>query len=142
MNNRHYTVIVAAGHSGFIRVLTTCAVQTSSRSISVRAYRTALHHPDVSILNVEFVQIDDERIGELTKVQSDWREDLRDLAQSRVSNFNEALNEVRSPLQRDDESRSQGEDGQGARPAECLQSQLSDGWAQMGKLQNNMRGQQ
>ena len=29
------------------------------------------------------------RIGELTKVQSDWREGLRDLAQSRISNFNE-----------------------------------------------------
>ena len=61
-------------------------------------------------------------MGELTEVQSDWREGLRDLAQSRVS-FNEALDEVRSLLQRDDESRSQGEDGQEARLAQCLQSQ-------------------
>ena len=63
--------------------------------------------------------------GELTKVQPDWREGPRDLSQSRISNFNEALDEVRNLLQRDDESRSQGEDGQ--RPAQRLQSQLRDG---------------
>ena len=38
------------------------------------------------------------RIGELTKVQSDWREGLQNLAQSGVSNFNEAL-DVRNLLQ-------------------------------------------
>ena len=64
-----------------------------------------------------------------------------DLAQSQVSNFNEAFDEVRSLLQRDDESRSQGEDGQEARPAQRLQSQHRDEWAQMGNLQSNIRGQ-
>ena len=33
------------------------------------------------------------------EVQSDWREGLRDLAQSQVSNFNEAFDEVRNLLQ-------------------------------------------
>ena len=119
--------------------MTTGALQKASRIISMRAHRTALQHPVVSTPNVESAEIDDERIGELTEVQSDWREGLRDLAQSRVSNFNEALNDVRSLLQREDESRGQGEDGQEARPAQCLQSQLSDGWAQMGNLQNSLR---
>ena len=41
----------------------------------------------------ESVEIFDGRIGELTKVQSDWREGLRDLAQSRTSKLNEALDE-------------------------------------------------
>ena len=37
---------------------------------------------------------------ELMKVQSDWREGLRYWVQSRISNFNEALDEVKSLLQR------------------------------------------
>ena len=80
------------------------------------------------------------RIGELTKVQTDWREGLRDLAQSRISNFNETLDEVRNLKQRDDESRSQGEDGQEARPAQRLHSQLRDGWAQIGKSAEQHQG--
>ena len=39
-------------------------------------------------------------IDELMKVQSDWREGLRNLVQSRISNFNEALVEVKSIPQR------------------------------------------
>ena len=35
------------------------------------------------------------------KVQSDWREGLRYWVQSRISNFNEALDEVRSFPQRE-----------------------------------------
>ena len=65
--------------------------------------------------NVDSVETNDERIGELTDVQPDWQEGPQDVAQSRIRNFNEALDEIRSLLQRDDESRSQGEDGQEAR---------------------------
>ena len=60
--------------------MTTGALQTDSRIMSMRAQRTALHHPVVFTPNVESVEIDDERIGEVTKVQSDWREGLRDQA--------------------------------------------------------------
>ena len=74
-------------------------VPADSRVISVRVHRTALRHHVVSTPNVEPVEIDDGRIGELTKVQSDWREGLRDLAQSRISNFNEVFDKVRSLLQ-------------------------------------------
>ena len=81
----------------------------------------------MSTPNVESVEIDDGRIGELTKVRPDWRYGPRDLVQSRIRNFNEAHDEVRNFLQRDYESRSQGEEGQEARPSQCLQSQLSDG---------------
>ena len=66
-------------------------VQADSRVISMPVHRTALRHPVVFTPNVESVEIDDERIGEVTTVQSDWREGLRDLAQSRISNFNEVL---------------------------------------------------
>ena len=93
----------------------------------MRVQRTALRHPLVSTPNVDSVESNDERIGELSEVQPDWQQGLRDLAQSRIRNFVEALDEIRSLLQRDDESRSQGEDGQEARPAQCLQSELSDG---------------
>ena len=79
--------------------------------------------------NVDSVETNDERIGELTEVEPDWREGLRDLTQSRIRNFNEALDKIRSLLQRDDESWSQGEDGQEARLAQCLQRWLSDGKA-------------
>ena len=98
MNKRHYSVIVAPGHRGFIQNMDTGALQADtshilvpadSRIISMRIHRTALRHPVVSTPDVETVEIDCERIGELTKVQSDWREGLQDLAQSRVSNFNE-----------------------------------------------------
>ena len=103
--------------------MTTAALQADSRIISMRVNRTVLHHPVVFTPNVESVEIDNGRqrssqTGE--KVCGTRR-------QSRISNFNEALNEVRSLLQRDDESRSQGEDGQEARPAQCLQSQLGEG---------------
>ena len=103
-------------------------VPADSRTISMRVFRTALRHPVLSTPNVDSVETNDERIGELTEVVPDWREGLRDLTQSRIRNFNEALDEIRSLLQRDDESRSQEEDGQEARPAQCLQSELSDGW--------------
>ena len=36
----------------------------------------------------------DGRIGELTRVQSDWREGSANLVQSRISNFNKALDEA------------------------------------------------
>ena len=108
----------------------------------MRVHRTALRHLVVSTPNVESVEIEDGRIGELTKVQSDWREGPAGSGtQSRVSNLNEVLDKVRSLLRRDDESRSQGEDDQEAHPAQRLQSQLRDAWAQMGNRQNNMRGQ-
>ena len=82
------------------RTRVTSWLQADSRIISMRVHRTALRHPVVSTPNVESVEIDDGRIGELPKVQPDWPEGLRDLAQSRVSYFYEALDEVRSLLQR------------------------------------------
>ena len=123
-------------HRGFIQNMTTGAlhvntghilVSADSRVISMRVHKTALRHLVVFTPNVESVVIDGGRIAELTKVQPDWREGLRDLEQSRITNFNEALHEVRNLLQRDDEPRSQGEDGHEARPAQRLQSQLCDG---------------
>ena len=74
-------------------------VPANSRLISMCVHRTALRHPVVFTPNVESVEIDDGRIGELTKVRSDWRGGLRDLARSRISNFNEVLDKVRSLLQ-------------------------------------------
>ena len=103
VNKGHYTFVVAPGHRGFIHDMTTGAlhadtchilVPADSRVISMRVHRQALHHPVVLTPNVES--------GELTTVQSDWREGLRDLEQSRISNLKEALDEVRNFLQRDD----------------------------------------
>ena len=84
--------------------------------LDVCVQKTALRHPVVSTPNVESAEIDDGSIGELAKIQSDWRGGLRDL--STVTDHQEALDEVRSLLQRDNESRSQGQDGQEARPAQ------------------------
>ena len=138
MNKRHCTFVVAPGAQRFHPERDLCRV-ARRRGSHAGCRQTAESSRVVSTPNVESVEIDGGRICELTKVQSDWQEGQRDLAQSRVSNFNEALDEVRNLVQRDDESRSQGEDGQEACPAQCLQSQLSDAWAQMGNLQNNIR---
>ena len=67
-DKRHYTVIVAPEHRGFIHPLARCG-QT---------------------------RVTSRRIDEFMKVQLDWREGLRYWVQSRVSNFNEAFVEVRS----------------------------------------------
>ena len=82
-NKRHDTFVVAPKHRGFIQNMTTGALQADNRVISMRVHKTALRHPVVSTPNVEAAEIDDGRIGELTKVRLDWREGLRDLAQSR-----------------------------------------------------------
>ena len=87
----------------------------------------------------------DGRIGELTKVQSDWREGPENLVQSRISNFNEALDEVRKSGAFFIEMMSLGARERTARKP-ILRStsrvQFCDGWAQRGKLQNNIKGRE
>ena len=116
---RHCTFVVAPGHRGFIQNITTLHADTVTSWFQQTAKSSrcvyTLRHPVVFTPNVESVEIDDGSIGELTTVQSDWREGLWDLEQQLQRGTRR-----RNLLQRDDESR------------ECLQSQLSDGWGQMG----------
>ena len=109
-------------------------VPADSRTISMRVQRTALRHPVLSTPNVDSVETNDERIGELSEVQPDWQEGLQDLAQSRIRNFNEALDEIRSLLQRDDESRSQ--ERMARKPV--LRSACRVSSVTAGNLQNNI----
>ena len=64
------------------------------------------HHTDTEVSSLHWRvegrhEVTSRRIDKLVKVQSDWREGLRYWVQSRISNFNEALVEVRSLPQRE-----------------------------------------
>ena len=143
MNKRHYTIVVAPGHRGFIQNHLARCTQTwvtswfqqtpqSSRCAHTEQLSVILScsHHTWNLLRLMMGALASSQRSSQTgeKARETWRK-------SRISNFDEALDDVRSLWLRDDESRSQGEDGQEARPAQCLQCQLRDGWAQMRNLQ-------